>query len=119
MPVHNPASTQGISDTLVNPIFQRNIHIHLESFESTDPDHGKDILGILKCFSTVERSLNLYIKSILVNIPLAEFGNHIQIMLIDIGKGNFDMVKFRDRQQIPQQPSCEPNTSRSNKSNLK
>ncbi|MNY51570.1 hypothetical protein D3C86_1871700 [compost metagenome] len=104
---------------MVNPIFQRNIHIQLESFESPDPDHGKDILGILKRFPAVERSLNLYIKSILVNIPLAQFGDHIQIMLIDIGEGNFNLVKFRDSQQIPQQPSCKPNTSRSNKSNLK
>jgi hypothetical protein len=117
--VHNSAGPQRITHALIYTIFQGYINIKLESIQSANPYHIKHIFGIFQGFPPVCSCLDFDFQAILVNIPLAKLGHHIQISLVYIGKSHLNITEFLYRQEILQQPPGKSNTTCSDKCNFK
>ena len=117
--VHNASGTQSITYTLIHSIFQRNFNICLKSLQASDTDAVHNISGAFKSFSSVCSGKDLHRNAIGIQVPLAQGSGFLQIVLIDIGKGNFNVMKFRHRHNIRKQCPCKNKASCSDKCNFK
>ena len=94
--VHNTSGTQSISHTLIHAIFQWDLNVRLKGLQAADPDAVYNISGVFESLSSVCSGKNLYRDTVGVQIPLTQSPGLLQIILIDIRKGNFNVMKFRN-----------------------
>ncbi len=71
-----------------------------ESLQPTDPKDAKNIPCAFEGAATVGGRFDLYIESIGIYVPLNQPGDPVKIGLVDIVKGDADLTKFGNRQQI-------------------
>ena len=59
------------------------------------------------------------IQAVGVDIPLAEGGDHAQVVGVDVGEGDLHIPELRDGQQIRKQAAGEADAARADKGDLK
>ena len=100
--IHDTAGTQGVAHALVHTVFQGDVHIRLESFQTADPGAVNNVFGTLQSLPAVQGSLNLDVQAVGFDVPLAQPVNHVQICLVDVHEGHFDIMEFRHGQNVRQ-----------------
>ena len=107
--VHDAAGTKRIADALIDAVFQRNVDIVLEASRPPIRESSNTYLASLQRFPAIGcRIESRMVKPVLINIPLAQPGHHIQVMRINIRKSNLDLVKFRNASKSLSNPPVKP-----------
>ena len=94
--IHNAAGAQGVTDTLVNAIFQRNVNVKLEGAQPTLADHRNDIVGVDNRLALIGMGRNCGREIVGGNVALRQLRHHIEVGGVDIHKGKVGISQFGD-----------------------
>ena len=119
LPVHDAAGAQGIAYALVNAVFQRNLHIFGEALQHADAHAVENVLCTFEGLAAVKGRLNLDVDAVFVQVTLAQLGDHVEVMLVDVGECDLAVAKFWDRHQVGKQGTGKADASRTDKGNFK
>ncbi|MNU61141.1 hypothetical protein D3C71_503450 [compost metagenome] len=101
--IKNAAGADGVTDALVDPVFQRDTDVVRIGFQTADPHTAYDVFRTLKRATAVGMRRHFHRKTVGLHDLVEDRPDHIQIVLADIRQRDFDVAKLRHAQEIGEQ----------------
>lgn len=98
--IHDAACTEGIADALVDAVFEGDIDIGLECFESSLPDGADHVIGVCDGFLAVEGCGDFGGEFVGGDVASAEGGDGFEVWPGDVGEGEGGVGEFWNGENV-------------------
>ena len=98
--VHDAASADRVPDTLVDAVFERNLDVRRERLEPADADAVDDVARAFESLATINRGGDPRRQFVHLNDPVDDLAHHVEIVLVDVGERDLDILQFRHAQDV-------------------
>lgn len=105
--VHDASGAEGVTDALVDAVFEGDVDIRGEGFETALADHAEDVVGIGDGLAAVGGGVDDGGELVCVDIALAQLGDHLEIVRIEIGEGEGGVAEFGHGEDVTHQATGE------------
>ena len=116
--VHDAASADRVADTLVDAVLQRNLNVGRERLEPTDADAIHDVARALESLPTISRGGDPRRQFVHLDETVDDLAHHVEIVLVDVGERDLDVLQFRHAQDVHAELLSEANAAGANDRNL-
>jgi hypothetical protein len=116
--IHNPASADGVTNTLVDTVFEWDIYIRLESFQPALANGGNDIIGVCDGRAAIHGRFYPGRQLAGPHIAFGQLIDHVQVSLGNVHQREMRVGQFRDGQDVIHQAASKAHGTRANHGNF-
>ena len=117
--VHDTAHAEGIAHALIHAVLEGDVYVRCEGLQPAHAYGIDDVSRAPQSLASVGRRLDFDTQTVLVNVPLAQPCDHVQVLLVDVGESDLNVGKLRNRQDVCQQCPGKAQAARADEGDFK